>query len=1338
MEISGRRAAIPAGAQEILAGRSVPTLDSLRTVLTGDVLADRFELGRLAGSGGMGDVYQGVDRRSGAQVAVKVLIEGRGGGETRFEREAQLLAELHHPGLVRYVADGTTPQGKPYLVMEWLEGEDLSRRLARARLSIAETMVLGTRVAEALAVVHAHGVVHRDLKPSNLFLVGGLVREVKVLDFGIARLGGVTGTTQTGVMMGTLGYMAPEQARSGQALDPRADVFALGCVLFECLTGVPAFAGTHLMALLAKILFEEAPRVSDLRPEVPEALDQLVARMLCKEPDERLRDGAAVAAAMIDLGTQPGLRAPVTGELVRLTPVHPALTGGERRMLSLVMIASGDPIDVGSAQTLPPHDPSLLEEEMREASEARGGRLEVLVDGSVLVTITGATRIATDQAAQGARCALALRAFSGNRPMALATGRAEVLGQIPVGEVIDRAARMIIKRQGLADDAVAPIALDEVTAGLLDARFEVRGGRGGLELHAERELVEGAKTLLGTPTICVGRDRELRVLDELFNECVEGPSAQAALVTSPAGLGKSRIAHELIRLVRKSNPEVEIWIGRGDSLRAGSAFGMIGQAIRGACGILEGEALPTRQQKLRARVVRNVPLGEQRRVTEFLGELVGAPFPDEDSAPLRAARQEALIMGDQMRRAWEDFLRAETGAQPVLLVLEDLHWGDLPTVRFVDTALRTQRDRPWMVLALARPEVHDLFPRLWVERGLSEIHLKELTAKASEKLIRQVLGERVSAETVARLVSYADGHAFYLEELIRAVAEGRGGTLPESVLAMVEARLGGLELDARRVLRAASVFGEVFWHGGVMTLLGGRARATKAQDWLNVLVEREFLLRRPESRFSGEQEYSFRHALLREGAYAMLTEADRVLGHRLAGEWLEKVGESDSIALAEHFERGKDPARAGVFYLHAAERAQRGSDTEGAMTLARRGLASDPPDPIRVPLLAVLCESHAWRKEWGAAEPYAEAVMRLAPPGSAAWAAAAPAKLVIALGFGNFDEFLETLNAIQAVAPEPGAASALASSLATGIVILEQGGHVDLSESTLERLDAIVDPIADRDPLARAWRDLALAYLGAFRGADPYHGLLHAEAARASFFEAGDHRGVILAQVLSGRSRLLLGDYARAERELRESREVDDGELGVMAVVRSLSWIELLSEQGRFLEAHAEAARLIAAGGVRKLPQDEGRGHWLLADVLRRQGDLEAAEHEVRLALRLVAVAPMDHMAATALLAAIRLAQGRVDKALDAAEETIGSYQGMRAYGFRGPFARLIYAEILDARGQRPRALQVLASARDYLLAQANKIGDPVLQQSFLEAVPDHARTFALLAAWSSERPPSS
>src|SRR5690348_4745047 len=137
-----------------------------------DVVNGRFEIDRRAGHGGMGTVFRAKDRQTGATVAVKVILGHGPELAERFMREAAVLAELRHPGIVRFVASGETPDGEPYLVMEWLDGEGLDDRLARGPLSVSETIELGRRVAAALAVAHARGVVHRDLKPSNLFLVG--------------------------------------------------------------------------------------------------------------------------------------------------------------------------------------------------------------------------------------------------------------------------------------------------------------------------------------------------------------------------------------------------------------------------------------------------------------------------------------------------------------------------------------------------------------------------------------------------------------------------------------------------------------------------------------------------------------------------------------------------------------------------------------------------------------------------------------------------------------------------------------------------------------------------------------------------------------------------------------------------------------------------------------------------------------------------------------------------------------------------------------------------------------------------------------------------------------
>src|SRR5262249_16842100 len=156
-----------------------------------------------------------------------------------------------------------------------------------------DSLALALSVADALGALHARGIVHRDLKPSNIFLVEGRIDRIKLLDFGLARSEASTGITAPGTMLGTVAYMAPEQARGRSQPGARGDIFALGCVLFECLTAEQAFSASHAIAILTRILFEETPRLGDKMPFVPDALGSLVARMLSKDPEQRPRDGQA-------------------------------------------------------------------------------------------------------------------------------------------------------------------------------------------------------------------------------------------------------------------------------------------------------------------------------------------------------------------------------------------------------------------------------------------------------------------------------------------------------------------------------------------------------------------------------------------------------------------------------------------------------------------------------------------------------------------------------------------------------------------------------------------------------------------------------------------------------------------------------------------------------------------------------------------------------------------------------------------------------------------------------------------------------------------------------------
>jgi serine/threonine protein kinase len=272
-------------------------------VRSGDLVGGRFRIESLAGSGGMGSVWRALDQESGQRVALK-LLHGRDPRDTaRFIREAQLIAGLAHPGIVGYVADGQISEAERYLVMEWLDGESLAERLEREPLSLADSLAMGRRAAEALGAMHRHGVVHRDLKPSNLFLEGGEPERVKIIDFGIARRDTGPDVTRAGVLLGTPGYIAPEQALGDPNVDARADVFTLGCVLFRCITGEGAYGTEDDLTILLRIVKGTAQRARDVLPRLPAEIDELLARLLARNPADRPRDAEGVASALARLST---------------------------------------------------------------------------------------------------------------------------------------------------------------------------------------------------------------------------------------------------------------------------------------------------------------------------------------------------------------------------------------------------------------------------------------------------------------------------------------------------------------------------------------------------------------------------------------------------------------------------------------------------------------------------------------------------------------------------------------------------------------------------------------------------------------------------------------------------------------------------------------------------------------------------------------------------------------------------------------------------------------------------------------------------------------------------
>ena len=266
--------------------------------MVGEKVAGRYEIEELVGHGGMSSVYKAHDSLLERYVALKVLHEQYSGDDDfveRFKREARSVAQLQHPNIVT-VIDRGEEDGRQYIVFEYIDGENLKERVLRAgRLDVREALEIALEVARGLAFAHENGLVHRDVKPQNVLLNGD--GRAKVTDFGIARTLDVDGMTQTGTVLGTSNYIAPEQA-SGQRVDAHSDVYSLGAVLYELLAGDVPFPGENFVAVAMKHMHEPAPNLLEVRKDVPLRVAAAVDRALEKDPEQRFPTMDAFAAEL--------------------------------------------------------------------------------------------------------------------------------------------------------------------------------------------------------------------------------------------------------------------------------------------------------------------------------------------------------------------------------------------------------------------------------------------------------------------------------------------------------------------------------------------------------------------------------------------------------------------------------------------------------------------------------------------------------------------------------------------------------------------------------------------------------------------------------------------------------------------------------------------------------------------------------------------------------------------------------------------------------------------------------------------------------------------------------
>jgi eukaryotic-like serine/threonine-protein kinase len=279
-----------------------------------------YEISAPLGAGGMGEVYRARDTRLERDVAVKVLPDQLAGDPTalaRFEREAKVLAALSHPNILT-IFDVGSENDISFVVMELLPGETLFSRIAQRRSGWPEAIRLGIEIADGLSAAHSRGIIHRDLKPENIFLTRD--GHIKILDFGLAKLvetgssdGDATLLTSIGVILGTVGYMSPEQLR-GQTIDCRSDIFSFGAIFYEMLTGKRAFRGATQADTISAILKEDPENLWELIPNAPSATPHIVRHCLEKRPEDRFQTARDL---LFDLNTLSSLSGTTSGRLRR-------------------------------------------------------------------------------------------------------------------------------------------------------------------------------------------------------------------------------------------------------------------------------------------------------------------------------------------------------------------------------------------------------------------------------------------------------------------------------------------------------------------------------------------------------------------------------------------------------------------------------------------------------------------------------------------------------------------------------------------------------------------------------------------------------------------------------------------------------------------------------------------------------------------------------------------------------------------------------------------------------------------------------------------------------------
>ncbi len=988
-----------------------------------------YEVLEEIGRGGMATVYRARQASVDRDVAIKVI---RGGisedpaAVQRFQREARVIARLEHPHILPiYDFDGA--HDPPYIVMRYLDGGTLKDVMRQGLLPLEEVAYLIQQVASALDYAHRQGIVHRDIKPSNIMIDRD--GNAFVTDLGIARItGGVDaqrkGITVSGAIIGTPEYMSPEQAMGRDDVDSRADIYSLGVMLYEMLAGELPYQADNAMAVLLKHLQSPIPSITSRNNSLPELLDLVIEKALAKEPEARYVTAGELARELLHLG----------GSTLSVAPVRLQAAAAESVVMRTVKLQeaqngekSGDsstasretPTEQQRQVTVLHINLADFEELLMEAqAEEAGAILDKLLDelqkvaqsggglvrertATTLQALWGAEEVHESDPENAINTALAMRDTARRltarwlepdevMPVQIGIDTGPVLIQAKPdgtsttsGQPITLAAR--IERAAPAGSILISYDTFRHVIGIYDALQEtpvrVRGRSEPIAVYVVQQARPRAFRLQtrgveGIETRMIGRDGELKLLQDALMLCIEDGETQMITVTADAGVGKSRLLFEFSRWIDVIEQDIRFFEGRATQQTTNLPYSLIRSMFSFRFEILDSDPPEVMRAKFASGIAEFMG---PNTATEagFIGQLVGFDF-SEDPA-VRPVLSSADAFQRQALEYLNAFFRSITKEMPAIIELEDIHWADTHSLDLIDHLVTENRELPLMVICMARPELHEHRPG-WGE-GQDFHHrldLKPLSKLDTRRLVREVLQkvDDIPAEIRDLIVDRADGNPFYIEELVKILIEDgvivKGATedanwrvlperladlrVPPTLTGVLQARLDTLEPAARLLLGRASVIGRIFWVSAVQALEAADGfHIERMERLLEDLRRREMVYLREKSDFAGTQEYVIKHAILRDVIYESLLKRQQRAYHAAAAEWLisvsaERADEYTGL-IAEHYEKAGEAVKAAGYLYTAAEQAYQVSafpEAQASLTHALAVLPAEADDAVRL------------------------------------------------------------------------------------------------------------------------------------------------------------------------------------------------------------------------------------------------------------------------------------------------------------------------------------------------------------------------------------------------------